>query len=642
MGLITGFRNLSAVPSVHYHPIFGREVIRRMRNAKPAAIALELPEMWAAEFEWGVSLWPSPVVSYGSQAFLPIVPGDSMVEAYRLAKISAIPVFFVDFAPIGCIRRPSWGQLPDPAFASRVGIRFLEASDALQAAAGPPAQGDVAREAYMAARLAELMDRFDTVLWVGGMAHWSRIRNRLKAGDFTGPKLHERRHPKTFRRMRLESTALHKMTKRLPFQLTGFSSSPEAYDEATCTRELALATVKPEKHAPIDVASMLVYARNLQAMEHLSESPGLWNLLTAASTCLGNEYASRLATLALADQFTREAEDLPLLTHGVKRGETGKHVGVYRSNGRALVGESLFGSFAGNGVYVYRKLPTPAEIKRRARNTPATEVKSSSVGERQAWVFYPADEIAYEAFVRYVLEYLGGSEQTEMTSVRFVGSMGEGVDLRETIRYLHEGSIHVKEPLRPPVRIRNGLIDFTSDTEDSWILQKGGIEGKCGWIDPDLEKVGSVSRTTGKYELVQKQPFWVQRDFRELSLITLDAPTIIRPDDRLSFYSKVISPLLDLPHSEDNLYGWLRVMFEFCRNKPFAYYSRYKPGTRVHALAREFGVRVIHLPLGRIPRRTLERHRSFQFLHLTRKQWHDLLERISEMKSAWRPGKAPE
>jgi hypothetical protein len=107
---------------------------------------------------------------------------------------------------------------------------------------------------------------------------------------FDVPQLRVTEHPVSFKRMRLEWSALYDITQSLPFQLTGYSRAPTSYDEARRLRQLALAAVKPEKHEPVDVASMLVYARNIEALEDLSESPGLWQLLTAASSCLGNEY----------------------------------------------------------------------------------------------------------------------------------------------------------------------------------------------------------------------------------------------------------------------------------------------------------------------------------------------------------------
>jgi len=115
----------------------------------------------------------------------------------------------------------------------------------------------------------------------------------------------------------------------------------------------------------------------------------------------------------------------------------------------------------------------------------------------------------------------------------------------------------------------------------------------------------------------------------------LEVPTSLKADGSRSFYGKVTARLILLPPWESNRYGWLRIMFDFCRNKPFAYCSRYRPGPRVHAIAREFGVRIIHVPLQRIPRRMLDRHQSFEFMCLTRSQYEDLLERIAESKSAW-------
>jgi hypothetical protein len=137
--------------------------------------------------------------------------------------------------------------------------------------------------------------------------------------------------------------------------------------------------------------------------------------------------------------------------------------------------------------------------------------------------------------------------------------------------------------------------------------------------------------------LGKKEPFRVQRSYRELSLITLDAPTWLKADDSRSLYGKVIKRLLESPPRENNLCGWLRIMFGFCRNKPLDYYSHYQPGPRVHAIAREFGARIIYVPLTCISRRLLERHQSFQFMNLTRAQWEELLERISESKRAWVP-----
>jgi hypothetical protein len=467
------FQNLLVIPSYHYHPVFGREVVRQIASYKPDVIALEIPALWSAEFEWGVSIWPSPVVSYAPHVFLPMIPGDSMVEGCRLANQSGIPLYYIDLALADPINRPAPAALPDAALAPRLGSLFFDATDAMIASAGPAAEGDKAREAHMAARLADLMKRYERVMWIGGMAHWRRIRNRLKAGAFDTPRLKETSSPPSFERMRLESSALYRMTDRLPFQLAGYARKPARYDGLQCLHELAFAAANPESFQAIDIATMLTYARNLEAQEYLSESPGLWQLLTAASSCLGNEYASRLATLALEDRYTAEAERLPLLTHEIEKTCSGTLVGSYRCEGKMVVGEPLWGD--SNCAHSYRRLPSRIEITRRQRNDPAAEVQPArSKKEKKAWVAYPDYEVAYEAFVRHVLENIVLQVSQDTTSVPLVSGMGDGLDVRSTVRHWHDGEIYVREPERTAPRIRNGLIDFNSATENSWILQEAG------------------------------------------------------------------------------------------------------------------------------------------------------------------------
>jgi hypothetical protein len=647
VNLAQRFGNLVAIPSYHYHPVFAQALQKAVTSFRPTAIAIEVSELWAEEFEWGVSCWPCPMVSYANHVFAPIVPGDSMVEACRLGRQAGIPVFFVDIKLADPIQRGMGGIVPDPAFAPRIGDLFTQTIEAVDAAVGTPATGDIAREAHMARRLSDLLEKFRRVVWVGGMGHWARLRSRLEQKNFDGPKLPVARRPKSFLRMRLGWSALHRITQRLPFQVAQFARDPHRYSDSVCLSKLALAAVKPEKFQAVEIASMLVYARNLTAMTSLSETPDLWELLTSSSSVLGNEYASRLATLALLDRFTRATKKYPLLTHVVEQDSNAKPIGIFRCKGKVLRGEPLWRTH--NSVH-YRPLPSKLDINRRRRSNPAAEVKSAKRGEKTAWVAHPEDEKSYEALVRYALEHANGIESTETTPVPLISGMEEGIDIRATIQHWQMGDVYVREPLRSSVRVTNGLIDWTNRNENSWILQNNlessvrgptysdGIESG-GWIDPDLLGVGSASWTVRTPVELQSKPFWMQQNYREVSLITLDTPTWIKGKSgaRKSFYDSVIKGLLALKRKPENnnIYGWLEVMFNFCRNKPFAYYSLYKPSPRILTIGQKFGVRVIHVPLTRIPQRMFQRHQSFKFMSMTRNQWEDLLERIGESKRAW-------
>jgi hypothetical protein len=179
------------------------------------------------------------------------------------------------------------------------------------------------------------------------------------------------------------------------------------------------------------------------------------------------------------------------------------------------------------------------------------------------------------------------------------------------------------------VPVTDGIIDYTSPTERS---AARGLATYGGWIDPSLEHVGSASRESIRYEVIQDLPCHVTLRRREFSMITLDAPTSFAADESRSFYTRVIKPLVNLPSRRDHLYAWLDVMFRFCADKAIAYYSRYAPGPRIRGIAERYGARVIHVPLQTIPTRLVEENQQFRFLWLTERQWKALTEGVDELK----------
>jgi hypothetical protein len=97
-------------------------------------------------------------------------------------------------------------------------------------------------------------------------------------------------------------------------------------------------------------------------------------------------------------------------------------------------------------------------------------------------------------------------------------------------------------------------------------------------------------------------------------------------------------PLVDRQETaDDNLYGWLDVMFAFCTGKPFAYYSRYVPSPQVYRIAWRYKVQLVHFPLRLLPSRLLARNKSFRFMCLTRNQAEEFERRRTEAAGMWSP-----
>ena len=643
-------KNLIGIPSGHYDPIFAQVAARALATFKPSIVALELPDGLISELEWASACWPGPVVAASEGVLFPFVPGDSIFEAFRLARAARIPVALIDLAAAG----PPPG-LPDGqvnmgllgAELVRVGAGlFLQAADSLDSGEAPERWHD-AREAHMARWLTQLLAQGETVLWVGGLSHWTRIISRINGGNFDAPSVDLTVYS-SFKRMRLAPSALYRMTGRLPWLVARYAQDTSAYEEHAAVQRLCLEATKRSVHetstlvltarsddsfgtmdeaeatAPIDVARTLQYARNLAATEDFRERPNFGELLTAAVATIGPKYAGGLYVVAMNERASAVALEHNALEWDVVDGRE-----------RYRCGDEIIDSRpwrAPEGGLLLSVL----EIHRRARDEFYKDLPAAGNDKAKYWECAPNDEDDYTSFVDYVLRRASITDPEDAKSAPFQIGLRDGLDVRATLRNWAEGKIYVREEQRGHLNFTNGAIDWINASEHSDILT-GKVPG--GWIDPDLTRVGSCSRERGEAEVLQKDP-WIQRDRREFTLITLDAPTSRPGTKRISpsFYQRVIRPLVDLDASRNkktNLYEWLQVMFEFCAGKPFAYYSMYVPSPKVHRLAWRHKVHVVHFPLQRLSTRLVERHKSFRFFALTRSQWEEFQRRRSASAATW-------
>lgn len=574
------FANLLAVPSFHYDPFFASAVRDAFERFEPTVVALELPAELEAELAWALECWPVPVASEARGLFTPFVPGDATFEAYRLARARSIPVELVDRRARHIEREAR--AFPGPECA-RAGAAYLDAVAALDAL-HPVAAEDAAREAFMAARLARLMGAHERVLWVGGLAHWPRLLARLVEG--AGEPVFERATAPRFRRVRLGASVLERACHRWPYLVERYARDPAAYDEESAHRALAL----DAGATPLDVAKVLLYARNQAMARALGDRPCLAELVLAASAVIDDEYAARLYALAMGEPTSKATARLPSL----------EHVVTYRLDERPT-------RLRPRVLLAERPRPVVPLAIRYQQVPPARD------GEPTRWLCHPPDEEAYASFVRYLLSRASRGASEQAPSVPFASGLRGGLDARATARDWLNERVFVRETQPRPRPMTNGLIDFAGQVENA------PMPG--GWADPSFVEIGSASRHCHS-EVLQERPFHVNRMFRELAFITLDAPTREPHPGARSFYDAVILPLVQ--QRGGDLYDWLEVMFAFCANKPFAYFSRYTPSARVHRVAAAYGVRVLHVPLQSVPAQLVERNRSFRFLALTRAQWEAL------------------
>ena len=631
--MIHRFENLLGIPSAHFEPMFAKSARHALRYHSPSVLALESSTVAADEWRWAADCWPLPVVSQAGDWFLPFVPGDSMLEAYMAARTFGIPIAFID----PWLEAPTPAPTASPAQPSPVGGELAPLLRShftrLPAFTHHVTDRDLAREAFMARQLRDLMRRHARVLWIGGAAHWERIVDRLRRGDFTAPRMRKAK-VQSFTRMQLSRSAMVAMTGRLPWTVRGFVERGKTYDEDSSLRALALRatqphhtsddiTLTPEPAGPTDVARVLMYARNLAMARGLRQRPTFHELLTSATAVIGPSYAGVLHLTAMDDGHeplsSDTGSDLPVLTWDADAPKP-----AFRCGHRWVAADSIWPR-SGDGLP-----PVTVEtVVRRARHEQYRDLPPAHEWEEErAWRVHPDDGRDYIAFVETVLRQASQRDPEQTAVEPFLTGTGDGLDVRATIRSMAQkhNHIHIRRGGAERLRFTNGVIDWRNDSEHTDFLQ-----GKAGggWIDPDFTCIGSASRERGHGVVLQEHPYHLQRDQRDFTLISLDLPTMTREGP--SFYDKVILPLLpQVGGLCDTVYTWLDIMFAFCAGKPFAYFSRYVPSPRIHTLAARHGVTVVHIPLQSIPEALRDRNRVFRYIALSRSQWEALRERLGE------------
>ncbi len=631
--------NLLAVPSFHYEPIFAREVRRAFADFRPTVVALEYPAELGDEVAWALSCWPAPVCSRQGRSFWPFVPGDSMVEAYRLAHAAKVPVHFVDLS-IDRPERAPGPSLPGPEFAPSLGALYAETVDEILRAAGPPLPVDLSRESFMASHLARLMATHERVLWVGGMGHWPRMRALLAAGRLPPPKATKRRPH--FTRLALSANALFEATRRTPYLAHRYVTDPDRYEENEALRALALDAVEehpdrdvalvrsgrpvgerewsPESCSPADVARVLTYAHNLQRTRSLGDRPTLMDLLDAASAVIGDRYAGRLFALATEEHDSEASRALPRLTYRSTDRRSG-----YRLAERWVDLRPHHGELGSHGVGAI----SVEKVRSRAAEFINEDLPPARADEDVNGKGHPTEVAVYENFVAHLFRKAEAAGESPERSAAFDSGMRDGIDARETLRHWREGRVFVRERSPARIEVLDLIVDYTSSREDSDDLR--GCDGR-GWSDPQPDSMRSASRIV-RNEEVQKHPYRVLRMRRGFSYIMRPRPGWIGRQNSHHISNEVINPLVWLEETDrDHLYSWLDVIFRACRRRPIVYFSAYRPGPKIRRLAAAHLVRLMHIPLSQIPAAMIEPNRSFHLLELTPTQYDALRKRVGGRK----------
>ncbi len=500
------FGSVHALPVLHYRMECAHLVRQAVDRIEPDCIAIELPATLEERFRKGVGrlpeisvLWYEVPTQSGSHrtVYLLIEPADPLVEAARLALERGIPLSLID---VDVDHYPAHtDSLPDSYAVQRIGLgqyyhEFVRATGSAE-----PELVDQRREQGMAFRLQELSRQHERILFVGGMSHVGRI-GELYQRPQAAPLERVRRegiwlanlHPDSCREILGEFpfvSAIYELRRNeLPpepatdglslrkkfnaFELLSggkreipeeellmaaisasarhVGSAGEMPDRQRIVFRLFLEAARhyrQETGEPVHLwqkRAFFRFARNYAAIANRL-IPDLFQLLATARGCVDDNFAYAFCRLATCYPWQRADAELPTLR---------------------LTPEDISG---GSRQIRFRpRQPRPGKglsplqfLKRRREKRPGEWLDGF---DNPSICSYPPEDLQIEEYGRFLKKK--GAKQLSEEQFRtepFSASLLDGIDLRETVRNLHEGRLYVREQQRVTGGVGSVVVIFDED-----------------------------------------------------------------------------------------------------------------------------------------------------------------------------------
>jgi hypothetical protein len=509
------FGPVHALPVLHYRMEFACLVREAVAKVQPDCIAIELPPTIESKFLRSLQRLPEISVltyqinipglpkgvdaSVGKRSvYLLIEPADPLVEAARLAMEQQLPLHLVDLDLDGYPLHEE--PLPDSYAVQRLGLAsyYQEFLGVFSGVA--PGSQDLRREKGMAFRLQQLAGQYQRILFVCGMYHLERIKEffgqpqveplgRVKRGNVRLYNLHpescreilaeypflsaiyeQRREDYAPEQEETRDLSLRKRYHALELLTGGKSDVPEAevlarsisksiryvgdkgemVDRQRVMLRLFLEAARHyrqetgEKIHHWQKRAFFRFARNCALLDNLL-LPDLYHMLAAARGCLDDNFAYAFFRLATCYPWQKELSDLPTirLTHADlwQQSRNIRFRPRARRRGKGL-GQLAF-------------------LNRKREKRPGEWLEGF---DDPAICSYPPEDLVIEDYGQF-LKKIGAKQLSEEQSrvEPFTASMLDGIDMRETLRNLHEGRIYVRKHERIKGGVGSVVVVFDED-----------------------------------------------------------------------------------------------------------------------------------------------------------------------------------
>ncbi len=325
------------------------------------------------------------------------------------------------------------------------------------------------------------------------------------------------------------------------------------------------------------VQQSLTYARNLAALEG-ALTPSLLNLLIAAKGVLGSGFARRLLEAGRFYPFMHPEKDQWL-----------------------QVGPDRIQEPDEEAISAFNLLEDQPKLWKSLRLKPEPDRKKQK-SYRYAWdarglCSHLPEDARIERFNRVVRTRARDRDPMSHHRVeRMTSSLKDGIDIRETLRQWHSQKVYVRE-VPPQTRHVDTVIMIFDDSHDERYPQQ-----VTWYAEHPEESTLTFYATDPMARMIG--PGIAEAEYGGLSLLfpPRQVPDIFSlPADALGLRGL----------AEQLVYGALL----HSREKSLAYVAERRPSLRLRLLARRFGRRLVHIPLGSFSAETLRKMRRFHMLN---------------------------
>jgi hypothetical protein len=608
------FDRITFLPVFHARLEFAVEVRRALLADPPDVVAVELPGTWREPVLQAVNRLPFLSLVLGSEgeeagAFLAVEPFDPIVEALRTARELGRPAELID---LDSDHYPHVREaLPDSFALPRMGYEaFLDAYYAH--AARPRFPQDDARETMMAHALQQLAARGGRVTCVLGAHHLPGVLERLATPQ---PRPLARSRARTLQLGNWSQRSSMEFLSEPPFLAAAYErwrarvAEPGA-DDARAPAGDAAAPAPPDREeegerllreaaqayadrAPQEVTprqrrQIGVFARKYAIVDGLV-APDLFHLVTAARGMVDDDYAFEVWDRGSHYPWQDGSGLLPTIDL-----------------------EERFATVEGRRLTLRRTLrrrrPQLREFARKKRLREQFSGRWKSQWSGRMICSHPPEDLVIEDYGRYLRHKAQAMLSAEHTRVEpFQVSLKDGVDVRETLRNWHEGTLYVREVLALRGRIGAVVVIFDADAP--------ARRGAAGAAGEPAERYPWRVTWLGEHSQESDMAFYATAAGEELvgpgiSRCEYGGFVMSYPPRRMM--SVWDDPFFDAARNKPE--RLLLAGLDYAEERMVLYVAERPPRPAFRTLAERLGKRLVYLPLGQLNPGTARRIRTFHVL----------------------------